>query len=329
MTEKIDTALNETRILVLVAQVVLGFQYQSIFQSGFDKLPLLSQYLKLSGLGLMLLALSLLLSPASYHRIVEDGTMTRRFYRYITRVAMPALLPFAVGLGMDFYVVGAKLISRPVGLLTGAMACSIALFFWYGLEAITRREDMSDPLKRQHEDERKQNEDREAATQTGRTPLKERIKCVLTEARVVLPGAQALLGFQFAAVLTDGFDRLATPGKQVHFASLAAIAFSSVLLMAPAAFHRIVERGEETERLHTFASRMILGAMAFLAIGIGGDVFVVAVKVLRSEAMALLFSGLTLLLYGGFWFGYMLYRREMKMPISTDPEARRSLTASH
>ena len=40
------------------------------------------------------------------------------------------------------------------------------------------------------------------------TELSTRIKQVLTEARVVLPGAQALLGFQFIAVLTDSFARL-------------------------------------------------------------------------------------------------------------------------
>ena len=38
--------------------------------------------------------------------------------------------------------------------------------------------------------------------------LTNKIKHVLTECRVVLPGAQALLGFQFICVLTESFDRL-------------------------------------------------------------------------------------------------------------------------
>jgi Family of unknown function (DUF6328) len=37
------------------------------------------------------------------------------------------------------------------------------------------------------------------------TPLSEKIDQMLTEARVVLPGAQALFGFQLAVVFTESF----------------------------------------------------------------------------------------------------------------------------
>ena len=40
------------------------------------------------------------------------------------------------------------------------------------------------------------------------TPLKTKIEQMLTEARVVIPGAQALLGFQLIAVLTKAFADL-------------------------------------------------------------------------------------------------------------------------
>jgi len=55
-----------------------------------------------------------------------------------------------------------------------------------------------------------------------------------------------------------------------------------ILLLAPAAYHRIVERGETTEHRHQFASGMILAATIPLALGICGDFFVVLRKVLRS-----------------------------------------------
>ena len=38
--------------------------------------------------------------------------------------------------------------------------------------------------------------------------LQAKIEQLLTEARVVLPGAQALFGFQLAIVLTRAFERL-------------------------------------------------------------------------------------------------------------------------
>jgi hypothetical protein len=45
-------------------------------------------------------------------------------------------------------------------------------------------------------------------TENQETPLSIKIDHMLTEARVVLPGAQALLGFQLIAVLTKPFEQL-------------------------------------------------------------------------------------------------------------------------
>jgi hypothetical protein len=44
--------------------------------------------------------------------------------------------------------------------------------------------------------------------EASRTPLATRIDQLLTEARLIISGAQALFGFQFVAMLTTGFERL-------------------------------------------------------------------------------------------------------------------------
>lgn len=298
LPEKIDQALNESRILVLVTQVMLGFQYQAVFQPGFERLPRLSQTLKLGGLSLMLLALALLMAPAAYHRIVMQGNVSGQFHQFITKMTTPALLPLAIALGMDFYVMGAKITGPGLGVLIGLAVFLVAVCFWYGIEWFLAA--------------REQNPKKETTMPEEQTPLEEKVKFVLTEARVVLPGAQALLGFQFAAVLTDAFEKLPAPLPTIHLASLACVAVCTVLLMAPAAFHRIVEQGEDTERLHSFASKMILGAMAFLALGMTGDVVVVMEKVLHSSVWAITSAVLMLVLFYGLWFGYMLVRRAEK-----------------
>jgi hypothetical protein len=69
----------------------------------------------------------------------------------------------------------------------------------------------------------------------------------LTELRVVLPGAQALFGFQFAAVLTESFTQLPVVLKGVHLASLSVVAAAVVMLIAPAAYHRIAAAGNAEE----------------------------------------------------------------------------------
>jgi hypothetical protein len=144
------------------------------------------------------------------------------------------------------------------------------------------------------------------------TDLSTRIKQVLTEARVVLPGAQALLGFGFAAVLMESFSQLPRISQYVHLASLALIGLSIVFLMAPAAYHRIVEGGEDTPRVHSFASAMILAAMFTLGLGIAGDFYLVLEKVLKSQALAVFAAGLAVAFFYGLWFGFTAAVRARK-----------------
>src|SRR5258707_15728848 len=88
--------------------------------------------------------------------------------------------------------------------------------------------------------------------------LSNRIKKVLLECRMALPGAQAFLGFQFAIVFAEGFDLLPRSSQLVHFISLLSTTISIVLLIAPAAFHRLAERGRDTERFFKVAGRLLI-----------------------------------------------------------------------
>jgi hypothetical protein len=76
-----------------------------------------------------------------------------------------------------------------------------------------------------------------------------------------------------------------------------------------AAFHRIVEGGQDIERLHRFSSAMVLCAMVPLAFGVAGDCYVVLDKVLGSAGLALTLAGLSLLFFFGLWFGVTLFMR--------------------
>jgi hypothetical protein len=128
---------------------------------------------------------------------------------------------------------------------------------------------------------------------------------------MVLPGAQALLGFQFIAFLAAGYDDLPDSSKQVHLVSLLLIALTTVLLMTPAAYHRLVAHGENTEDFYQFAGRMVLAAMVPLALGISSDLFVVARKVTNSIGVAASAAALTLGFCYGLWFAFMYYRRSV------------------
>lgn len=141
------------------------------------------------------------------------------------------------------------------------------------------------------------------------TTLDDKIQQAIDETRMVLPGAQALLGFQFVSVFSEGFTKLPQIHQYIHLASLGIITLATIFLMAPASYHRIVNEGENNLQFHKFASNMIVCAMVALALGISGDIFVVIAKVTQSFSAAVGNSVCMLLLFYGFWFGYIGYKK--------------------
>ena len=119
LTHKIKTAMDESRMLILGASVLLGFQYRAPFEPAFESLPKTSQYLKVLGLGLLLLSISLIMSPGAYHRIVWRGNDSPDIHDFTTRVMDLALLPFLLTLGIDFYAVVGKFLGATGGILAG------------------------------------------------------------------------------------------------------------------------------------------------------------------------------------------------------------------
>ncbi len=288
-------------MLILGASVLLGFQFRSPFETGFASLPRLSQYLKLASLGILLVSIVLIMSPGAYHRIVWQGNDSEDVHDFSTTVMDLALFPFLIAMGIDFYVVVGKFVGATKGTLIGALIAATAFVLWYVPALIWRRE------------ARGSQKQPRGTAKMQKTPLKDRVEQVLTEARVVLPGVQALLGFQLATTLMDGFDKLPQSSKYIHLISLMLIGLCVILLMTPAAYHRIFERGEDTESFHRLASGLLVLVMIPMPLGICGDLFVVLRKVTSSISISISFGLLTLACFYGVWFGLPFYRRSQLM----------------
>src|SRR5437764_15401640 len=112
---------------------------------------------------------------------------------------------------------------------------------------------------------------------------------------MVLPGAQALLGFQVANAFTNTFDRLPKTSQWTHLGSLMCIAMSTIFLIAPAAYHRIAEHGEDSEEFYNLSGCMLLSALFWLGLGIAADLWVILIKTGQSPLLAWSLSAVTLL----------------------------------
>lgn len=136
------------------------------------------------------------------------------------------------------------------------------------------------------------------------TPLPKKIEQMLTEARVVLPGAQALFGFQLAIVLTQSFEQLPAASKLIHAAAIFLVVLAVVLLMAPAAYHRIVHAGEDTQDMYRVGSWLVTAATLPLALGLAADIYVVIAKIAGSPAAGWIAAVLSVIALIGLWYVY-------------------------
>jgi hypothetical protein len=187
LKDKVTKALDETHILVLGTQILLGFGFQATFQPGFERLAPSGRWLAVCVVALLLVAFLFLVAPTPFHRIAEHGESTQRMHRFTSAVATAALLPFALAIGLSFVIPLQKAFGTAIAILAGVSMGAAALFLWCGLELARKRKDI-----RTMQD----------LSQPGdKASLKDRIRQLLTEARIVLPGAQALLGISTRRLL--------------------------------------------------------------------------------------------------------------------------------
>jgi Family of unknown function (DUF6328) len=134
---------------------------------------------------------------------------------------------------------------------------------------------------------------------------------LLEECRMVLPGIQALFGFQLIAVFSQGFSEKLSSGEQIlHFVSIVLVVISVALVMAPAAIHRQRDPFSISNRFVYLASRLLLLSMWPLAVSLCLDVYLIARVIFNSMKLGLLVSASLFILFLGLWF--MLPGRQPK-----------------
>lgn len=184
--------------------------------------------------------------------------------------------------------------------LAGVAAAIVVLgafFLWYGMELIAMRM-RADPTAGGR-----------APSAPPETSLKQEMTDLMTETRIVLPGAQALLGFQFIGYLSEGYAHLSSAGRIGHGVALAALLVSMVLLMTPAPFHRLAENGRVTERLRRLTVSMIVSALVALAAAFAADLFV-AIEIVTQRTDLAVGGALTAAAaIAAVWFVWPLTRR--------------------
>lgn len=251
----------------------------------------------MAALILMVGTAGLLIAPAAQHRLVEKGEASARIIALTSRLIEIALPAFALGMSLDVYVAIERIAERSIAAICAMAAFAVALVLWYAFALIYRN------------DKQQQHKEHAVTDKAEPTPLSQKINYMLTEARVVLPGVQALLGFQLIAVVTKPFQQLPAELKLAHALGLGAMALSIILLLAPAAFHRLAFEGKDLPIVHTTGSIFVTAALAALASGIGAEVMVAMGALTGRSDIGAMVGGGVLLVLLGLWYAWPLALR--------------------
>ena len=124
---------------------------------------------------------------------------------------------------------------------------------------------------------------------------------ILEECRMVLPGIQALFGFQLIAVFSEGFRNLSRLEQLLHLVAIVLVTVAIALVMAPAALHRQSQAERVSRRFIRVSSTLLLAGMFPLALGLALDVYLITTLVAGTHSAGAVVALGLLIVFALLW----------------------------
>lgn len=132
--------------------------------------------------------------------------------------------------------------------------------------------------------------------------LKDSVSTLLEEARMVLPGLQALFGFELIVVFNGSFQAVAEPVRMTHWVAILLTLLAIALLLTPAAYDRLTGHRHVHESFVRLSTRLIAIAMVPFMTALTLESYVVTLQITSKETMALGTAIATFLTFGVLWY---------------------------
>jgi hypothetical protein len=132
---------------------------------------------------------------------------------------------------------------------------------------------------------------------------------LLQELRVAGLGVQVLFGFLLSLPFTSRFDRLGGAQRDLYVSDLALAALATALLVGPVAYHRLVFRRRQKERLVRAANVMAICGLLTVAVAVSAAVLLVVSYVVPGWPAAVV-TAVVVLAFASLWLVIPLLRRE-------------------
>jgi hypothetical protein len=131
---------------------------------------------------------------------------------------------------------------------------------------------------------------------------------LLQELRVGQAGVQILFGFLLSVIFSERYARATGFERGVHFTAVVFAAAATLLLTAPAAWHRLLFRAGRRPEIIRAANGFALGGLICLAAAMTATVTLIADLVFGQRA-GVLIGGVAALAFLVLWFAVPLGKR--------------------
>ena len=121
-------------------------------------------------------------------------------------------------------------------------------------------------------------------------------------------GVQVLFGFLLSLPFTTAFKQLSGGERDLYLACLILAAVATALLLGPVAYHRLVFRQGEKEKLVRSANIMAILGLITVGLAVSASVLLVTAFV-AGYGTGSVIAVLVLVMFGLLWFAYPLARR--------------------
>lgn len=160
------------------------------------------------------------------------------------------------------------------------------------------------------------------ARQRGETPLQRVDRAygeILQEIRVAQTGVQILFAFLLTLAFTARFGSVTPFQRAVYVVTLMLCAAATALLIAPAAFHRVVYRRRLKQHLVRVANRLALAGLGFLVLAMASAMLLI-LDVVMGFGWAVFLVAVVLMWFITWWFIVPFRSRLRHPPLAPAPE---------
>ena len=121
-------------------------------------------------------------------------------------------------------------------------------------------------------------------------------------------GVQVLFGFLLSLPFTNRFTHLSPGQRNLYLGTIVLAAVATALLLGPVAYHRLVFRQGEKERLVRAANVMAIAGLAAVGLAVSAAILLVT-NYVSSGLTAALITAFVTMLFAGLWFALPLAHR--------------------